>query len=58
MSEAELDRLDDFKLEVGGKHPLGSAVSWSWTASFEREELSGDRVRNRFGVGLGFERRF
>lgn len=58
VSAAELDRLDDVKLELGGKHPLGRDLSWSWTASFEREELSGDRVRNRFGLGAGFEQRF
>ncbi len=58
VSAAELDRLDDVKLEIGGKHPLGTTISWSWTASFEREELTGDRARVRFGLGLGFERRF
>lgn len=58
VTDAELDRRDNIQLELGGEHPLGSSASWSWTASFERTELPVDRVRYRFGIGLGIERRF
>lgn len=58
VTDAELNRLDNLQLEFGGKHPVGSGASWSWTASYERTELPGERVRNRFGIGVGIERRF
>ncbi len=58
VTDAELNRRDHLQLELGGEHPLSASASWSWTASFERTELPADRVRYRFGIGVGIERRF
>ncbi len=57
ISDAELDRVSNFLLEVGGKHPLSLQVSWAWALSYQWEELSGRGNRNRIGFRLAFERR-
>jgi len=58
LTELELERQNDLKVEATGKHPLGAGLRWQWRASIEREELNGDQVRHRVGVTLRFERVF
>jgi len=54
--QQELDRLSDFQLQLGGKHPLGTRTHWQWSISYEFEELSFDRSRNRIGFTIALER--
>jgi YaiO family outer membrane protein len=58
LTEAELERANDIKLELTGKHPLTVGLRWQWRASVEREELTFSRIRYRLGATLRFEREF
>ncbi len=57
ISAVELDRLSNFQVSIGGKHPIGPALSWLWSLSVQREELRESRFRNRIGFAFGFESR-
>jgi YaiO family outer membrane protein len=57
ISEIELDRLSNFMIGIGGKHPLNKALSWGWLLQYQWEELTNNRSRNRIGAGLTFESR-
>ena len=56
FTEAELDRLDSFRAAVEGRRPVGPA-HLKLSVGYDREQLTGDRERGRFTLGLGVSRR-
>lgn len=54
----ELNRLSSGNIGLDGKRPFRNRSWLLWSVGFEREQLSSDRMRNRYELGIGWETRF
>ena len=53
LTDIDLDRIDSYKIGIGGKTPMGRNIIWKWSMQYSYEQLSANRTRNQFDIGGG-----